>query len=123
MKEEIEINGKKYVLASSIKSSVKAPTKKGLTYCIVRTYSAGVFAGYCDKATKGKEMIILNARRIWYWTGANSLSQLAIDGTKTPDTCKFTAPVSEVILKEVIELIPCTKKAMDNILEVAIWQK
>ena len=35
-------------------------------YCMVRTYSAGVFAGILKKLD-GKEAVLTNARRIWFW--------------------------------------------------------
>jgi len=51
--------------------------------CIVRTYSAGVFLGTV-KERNGKEVLLADARRIWYWDGAASLSQLAMEGTSKP---------------------------------------
>ena len=95
--------------------------KKG-QYCMVRTYSAGVFAGTIV-SRKGKEVLLKNARRIWYWTGAASLSQLAMSGTSQPEKCKFPEPVSEVILTEVIEIIPITAMAKKSIEGVAIWKQ
>jgi len=50
-------------------------------YVIVRTYSAGVFAGTLV-SREGREVTLADARRIWYWDGAASLSQLAMEGTK-----------------------------------------
>lgn len=50
---------------------------KSKQYSIIRTYSAGVFAGYI-KTRKGKEAVITNARRLWYWSGAASLSELSL---------------------------------------------
>lgn len=47
--------------------------------CMVRTYSAGVFLGTVA-ARDGKEVTLTNARRIWYWDGAATLSQLATEG-------------------------------------------
>ena len=91
-------------------------------YVIVRTYSAGVFAGNLE-SRNGKEVVLKNARRIWFWDGAASLSQLAVDGTSEPSKCKFPCPVSEIILTEAIEIIPCTEKAEKSIKGVAIWQK
>lgn len=124
MENEIEINGKKYVLKSSIKTAQSKPKNKtGMEYCIVRTYSAGVFAGWYDRKTKGKEGKVIEARRLWYWDGANSLSQLAVDGTNKPDNCKFPIAVDEIDLKEIIEVIPCTQKGKDSIEGVKIWQK
>ena len=61
-------------------------------YCMVRTYSAGVFAGTL-KSRDGKEVVLNDARRIWFWDGAASLSQLATEGTTKPQNCKFPGPV------------------------------
>ena len=91
-------------------------------YCIVRTYSAGVFAGIL-KSRDGKEVVLTDARRIWYWDGAASLSQLAFDGTSKPETCKFPTPVPEVLLTEAIEIIPTTDKARRSIEAVPVWAK
>jgi len=90
-------------------------------YVIARTYSAGVFAGYL-KHRDGKEVTLTNARRIWYWEGAASLSQLAMEGTSAPEKCKFPCPVGEVILTEVIELLATSEKAKFSIERVPIWQ-
>ena len=89
-------------------------------YVICRTHSAGVFAGVL-KSREGKEVVLTNARRIWYWDGAASLSQLAIDGTSKPQNCKFPAPVAEVLLTEAIEIIPTTEKAQASIAAVPVW--
>ena len=91
-------------------------------YCMVRTYSAGVFAGTIEKR-EGKEATLTNARRIWYWAGAASLSQLATEGTSKPKQCKFPCAVSEVVLTEVIEIIPITEKAKQSIAEVPEWRE
>lgn len=92
----------------------------GRAYAIVRTYSAGVFAGYIDSRS-GKEAQVSDARRLWYWDGAASLSQLAVDGVSKPDNCKFPTPVPSVTLTEVIEIIPCTEAARLSIAAVPVW--
>ena len=89
--------------------------------CIVRTYSAGVFLGTI-KERNGKEVLLENARRIWYWDGAATLSQLANEGTKNPENCKFPAAVSEVLLTEAIEIIPATEAAIASIAAVPVWK-
>ncbi len=92
--------------------------------CIVRTNRAGVFYGIpteFDSATR--EMTITNCRRLWYWNGAASLSQLAMEGVKKPNDCKFTVIVPEMTIMEVIETIPCTPEAIKNIEEVTVWRK
>ena len=91
-------------------------------YVIVRTTSAGVFAGYLKKK-EGREVELISARRLWYWSGAASLSQLAMEGVKNPDKCKFPCEVNSVTLTEVIEIIPCTAKAQESIKGVKIWQQ
>jgi hypothetical protein len=95
-------------------------SKKKAPYVMVRTYSAGVFAGYL-KSRKGKEVELTQARRIWYWAGAASLSQLAQSGTSQPDKCKFPEPVDSVILTEAIEIIPISPIAHKSIDGVPIW--
>jgi len=91
-----------------------------LKYVIVRTYSAGVFAGYLESRT-GREVVMRNARRIWYWSGAASLSQLAMEGTKKPDECKFPCEVDRVELLEAIEILDVTPAAQESIKAVPVW--
>jgi len=93
-------------------------TKK--KYVIVRTHSAGCFAGTLE-ARNGKEVTLSNARRLWYWKGAASLSQLAIDGTSDPSGCRFPAAVRSIDLTEAIEIIDVTDVAKKNIEAVPIW--
>ncbi len=90
-------------------------------HVIVRTYSAGVFAGIL-KSRDGKEVVMTDARRLWYWDGAASISQLAVDGVSKPKTCKFPAPVALVLLTEAIEIIPTTDAARKSIDEVKVWE-
>ena len=120
-KDKIIVDGVEYVRADSIQSNALATELDWMPYCMVRTYSAGVFAGYVE-SREGKEATLRNARRIWYWDGAASLSQLATDGTSKPGKCKFPCPVDSVTLTEVIEIIPITKRAKKSIEEVAVWK-
>lgn len=90
-------------------------------YCMVRTYSAGVFAGTLAKRD-GAEALLTNARRIWYWSGAASLSQLATEGTSKPRDCKFPVAVDSVLLIGVIEIIPITETAATSIAKVPVWK-
>lgn len=114
---EITINGTVYVPKSDVENKEYADDN----YCVVRTYSAGVFAGNVV-SRNGKEAKLTNARRIWYWDGAASLSQLAMEGVSKPENCKFAMPI-DVELTEAIEIIKCTKKAEANIKKVKIWKQ
>jgi hypothetical protein len=89
---------------------------------MVRTYSAGVFLGTL-KERNGIEVTLTDARRMWYWDGAASLSQLATTGTSKPNNCKFPAPVAEILLTEAIEIIPATEAAIASIAAVPMWEK
>lgn len=91
-------------------------------YFIVRTYSAGVFAGEIE-SRDGKEVVMRNARRLWYWDGAASLSQLAMEGVSKPKNCKFPCEVDRVILTEAIEILDCTDEARQSIAEVPTWKR
>ncbi len=91
-------------------------------YVIARTYSAGVFAGTVE-SRDGKEIVLTDARRIWYWEGAASLSQLAVTGTSKPTGCKFPTPVSRVTLTEVIEILDTTPEARASIESVPVWKQ
>ncbi len=91
-------------------------------YVIVRPYSAGVFAGHFV-SRKGPEVVLKNARRLWYWDGAASLSQLAMEGVSRPQNCKFPQEVSRIELLNVIEIIDVTPQAEKIIKEVKIWKE
>lgn len=116
--ETISINNVEYVRKDQVETS--APKLDGMRYVIVRTYSAGVFAGYL-KSRNGQEVELVNARRLWQWSGAASLSQLAVDGTNAPKSCKFPCEVPNIELTQAIEVIECSKKSQDSIKAVAVW--
>lgn len=90
-----------------------------MSYVIVRTFSAGCFAGELV-SREGKEVRLTNARRLWYWCGAASLSQLAATGTSKPSGCKFAMPVT-LTVTEAIEIIDVTEAARASIESVPEW--
>ena len=89
---------------------------------IVRADRAGVFFGEV-KYRVGDEIYMANVRRLWYWDGACSLSQLATEGVKCPENCKFTVIVPEMTILGVIEIIPCTDEAIESIERVEVWKR
>ena len=88
---------------------------------IVRGDRSGVFYAEVVKR-EGQEAELANVRRLWYWEGAASLSQLALEGVKRPRNCKFTVTVPSIIVTDVIELIPCSEAACASIDGVPVWK-
>jgi hypothetical protein len=95
--------------------------QKKKPYVIVRTQSAGVFAGTLESRT-GDEVVLSHARRLWYWDGAASLSQLAMEGVKKPSNCKFPCEVTQETLRQWIEILLVTKEARASIASVPVWK-
>lgn len=90
-------------------------------YCIARGYYSGVWAGVIESVS-GQEVVMQDARNIWYWEGAAALSGLAKYGTSKPESCKFPAVVSRVKLKDVSQLIECTEESRESIESVPEWK-
>lgn len=111
--DSIMIDDVKYIRADA--------AVEGLSFKIVRTQSAGVFAGYLE-SRNGQEVVLTQARRIWYWEGAASLSQLAQEGVTRPQNCKFAMPV-RVELLQAIEILDVTKQAQICIQKVPVWKQ
>jgi len=88
---------------------------------IIRSDKAGVFYGTLTEK-EGSEVTLSDCRRLWYWSGAASLSQLAKEGVKKASDCKFTVTVEEMQILGVIEIIPCTNEAIKNIESVPEWK-
>ena len=89
---------------------------------IIRADRAGVFFGHI-KERRGSEADLTDARRLWYWDGAASLSQMAVDGVKLPQNCKFTVTVPAMTVLGVIEVIKCSDIAAEIILGVPEWKQ
>jgi len=107
--KKITIDGTVYVPESE-----KVQDENGGIYSIVRTNSAGVFAGYV-KERNGQEVTLTEATRLWKWSGAFTLSQISIHGVQDPENCKFALTVDEILLLQAIEIIPCTEIARNSI--------
>lgn len=89
-------------------------------YVIARGSGSGVHAGYLVSRT-GSEVVLREARRIWYWKGAATLSELAEKGTSAPKDCKFPCAVSEITKLDVCELLSVSDKARESIQAVPEW--
>lgn len=88
---------------------------------IVRGDRSGVFFGTLSRKD-GQEVELKHCRRLWYWAGAASISQLANEGVKEPEKCKFTVTVESICILDAIEIIPCTDTAISIIEGVRKWK-
>ena len=91
-------------------------------FYIFRADRAVVFFGHIRERV-GSEVTMTDVRRLWYWSGACSLSQLAEDGVKNPGECKFTVIVPEMTILGVIEIIPANEAAVKSIEAVKPWKR
>jgi len=117
---EITVNGVAYVPKDA--AQTLAPTTDGLKQVLIRSVQSGVHYGWL-KTREAGEVTLVNARRCWYWSGACSLSQLAAEGTAKPKECKFSVPVPEITILNVIEIIPLTAEAAKNLNAVPQWKQ
>ena len=115
--ELITLNGVEYVRKDSPKMAFNT---ENLPFVIVRSYGAGVFAGYL-KEQKDQEVTLLDSIRLWQWFGA-SLSQLSQEGTPDASKCKFAMTEIEKKVLQVIEITHCTEKARINLQTVKQWK-
>lgn len=92
-----------------------ATKKKSSPYVLVRTYSAGVHFGKLAKRD-GLEVTLEDARRIWRWKGANTLSELAMQGADA-DWTRISEPVPSILLTQAIEVIPVSPVAKADLLK------
>lgn len=113
------IDDEKYVREADIKTSEPAVKVDGMDYVIIRTNSAGVHAGYLQ-SDDGNRVELVNARRLYYWSGAATLSELAMKGVSKPDNCKFPCEVDSIKLRD-IEIIKCTEEARLSIKDIKEW--
>ena len=90
-------------------------------YVIVRGDRSGVFAGVLE-SHDGRTVALKDCRRLWYWAGAASISQIAKSGVKSPRSCKFTVTVDNIVILDAIEIIPATAEAEVSIKAVPEWK-
>ena len=115
--EQIMINGVEYVRKDSVQTL--AEPVDGMRYCIVRCRDAGVHAGFV-KNHSGREVTLLNSRRLWKWHG-KTLSGLATEGTTSAKDCKYANEIPEITVLDACEIIPCTEKGRNEIRNLREW--
>jgi len=117
--ETIKISEIEYVRKDQL--STKAESTDGMKFVIVRANRSGVFNGYLKKR-EGREVTLVNARRMWKWIGA-TLSECAQSGTPEPENNKWPEAVDEVLVLDAIEILDVTKKAKESFDKVSVWKR
>ena len=103
----------------TIKKKIKSKDKQKY---IVRCDRAGVFFG--EIKSKSKDTITMtNVQKVFYWSGACAIEELAKEGSTEPNNCKLTVIIDEMIIANPIQIISCTKKATKQLNSITIWKK
>lgn len=118
----IKIDDDEYVLKDSIENNAPADELDNMPYVIVRSRDSGCHAGYEEDNDDAGTITLKKARRLWYWDGAASLSQLAMEGVSKPSGCKFPCEVNEITIYGCCERIVVTAKAYESIKGVPVWK-
>ena len=90
-------------------------------YVIVRSHLAGVFFGILtDK--QGEELTLQKARKFYYFSGANTVEDLADKGSIQVSNTKLTVEVSEIVISKFEQILPCTEEAVKQIKSIPVWK-
>ena len=81
-------------------------------FCVCRTRSAGVHMGTVMESN-GTAVLLKDARRLWNWNGANTLHEVSQNGVA--ENSRISQPVPCILLTKAIEVIPCSKKAEQDL--------
>lgn len=88
-------------------------------YAVVRTYSAGVHIGTVS-SLEDKQVTLTGARRLWYWKGAFTLSEVAVKGPGKDS--KISVEVPEIVLTEAVEIILTTEFSQTVIAGISAYE-
>jgi hypothetical protein len=115
----ITVDGKTYIEAGS--QTILAIDTNGLKYVVIRSRDAGCHAGYL-KQDNETSVELINSRRLWYWKGAKTLSELAINGVSNPSECKLGLVLPYIKIVNHCEIIHASSLAEKSIAEVPVWK-
>lgn len=101
------------------------PTLKAGTYVIARCRDAGVHAGVLV-STDDHHTVLRDTRRIWSWSGAASLSEIAVYGLN-PAKCSSSRigavePLKRLRDADICELTVCTPEGRASVEGMPVWR-
>lgn len=103
-------------IASKPASTIVYPVGE---WVLVRSRDSGVWFAQLtayDPATR--HAMLGDARRLWSWEGAFTLSTVALDGVKS---ARMPSPVPVVFVADVAELLPCSVIAIHNLTNISVY--
>ncbi len=115
----ITIDDVEYVRKDSVSES--SVDLEGMPYVIIRSRDSGCHAGYLKYSNGNGTVELVQSRRLWAWSGANCLSQMANEGVKNPLKCKFSGCV-DLEIYGACEKLDTTRAAQDSIQGVPVWK-
>ena len=89
-------------------------------HVIVRSNLAGVFFGVLT-SKEGDELVLENARKFYYFSGANTVEDLATYGAQNVGNCKLTVAVEEIVISKYEQILPCTPEAVKQNNSIPTW--
>ena len=114
MNNTVILNGIEYV------PKTQSETRDGhnyavLKYAVVRSRDQGVMAGYVV-SIEGRMVTLRHARQLWRWDSTFVLPDMAENGVRNAENCKFSTPMSEdAVMLEACGVMYCTAKAGESI--------
>ncbi len=90
-------------------------------HVIVRSNMAGVFFGILTEKN-GEEITLKDARKFFYFSGANTVEDLATQGALNAEKCKLTVQVEQIIISDFAQILPCTESAINQINTIPVWK-
>ncbi len=83
-------------------------------YVIIRTYSAGVWFGKLEQKS-GNEVILSDARRMWKWWAAKSISLSGVAKYGINEKNSKICPALEKVWLEAVEILSMTDTAIKSL--------
>lgn len=90
-------------------------------HVIVRSNMAGVFFGILAEKN-GVELTLKDARKFYYFSGANTVEDLATEGALNVRETQLTVSVEVLVLSSFDQMIPCTENAISQIKTIPVWK-
>ena len=136
--KEITVDGKVYVLKDDIEADCDycvgkesqiinhdGNMYKKLEKVLIRSYASGVHFGYLAEERdllSGKQVKLLNSRRIHYWVENASLSQIAKRGITDNEENRISVSIPEIEITQVIEIMPLSDIVFEQMINYREWK-